>query len=137
MTDIAAALGLVQLERLPEFMQKRSANANFYNQHLSKLDWITTPYVPIDYQHVYHQYVIRVPSNVRDKLINYLGENQIKAAPTYPIIIPEQLFYQQKNYGDFPVAEKASQEVVCLPVHPKLSLQDLEKVVNVIARFNP
>lgn len=136
MTDIAAALGIVQLERLPEFMQKRKANVDFYNQHFSKIDWITVPYVPDGYQHVYHQYAVRVPGNIRDELIEYLNQNQIKAAPTYPTIIPEQLFYQQKNYGNFPVAKKASQEVVCLPVHPGLSQQDLIKVVDVISRFN-
>ncbi|MGD9152363.1 MAG: DegT/DnrJ/EryC1/StrS family aminotransferase [Gammaproteobacteria bacterium] len=136
MTDIAAALGIVQLERLPEFMQKRKANADFYNQHFDKIDWITVPHVSADCQHVYHQYVIRVPSNMRNKLIEYLDKNQIKAAPTYPTIIPEQLFYQSKSYGDFPAAKRASQEVVCLPVHPKLSRQNLIKVIDVISRFN-
>lgn len=137
LNDIAAALGIVQLERLPEFMQQRQANADFYNQHLSKIDWITVPYVPAGFKHVYHQYAIRVPSNIRNELIEYLDKNQIKAAPTYPTIIPEQLFYQQKKYGDFPVAKKASQEVVCLPVHQKVSQQDLIKVIDVISRFNP
>jgi dTDP-4-amino-4,6-dideoxygalactose transaminase len=135
-TDIAAALGIVQLKRLPEFITKRNVNADFYNQHLSKIDWVTTPYVPDGYHHVYHQYAIRVPGSIRNKLIKYLAENQIKAAPTYPIIIPEQSFYQQKGYGDFAVAKTASQEVVCLPVHTKLCQKDLARVVDAISRFN-
>ena len=61
MTELQAALGLAQLEKLESFTQRRIANATFLTQHLKGA--VQTPLVRPGYRHVYHQYTIRVPSN--------------------------------------------------------------------------
>ena len=58
MTDISAAIGLAQLNRIDEFNDKRIANAAYLNEGLKDVDGIITPYCQEDSKHVYHQYTI-------------------------------------------------------------------------------
>jgi perosamine synthetase len=134
MTDVHAAIGLAQLMKLPKFNQARQANAAFYNQNLKG---VITPTTPKGYEHVYHQYTIRVTDGRRDALIDYLRENGIGCGVYYPVPIHQQTYYTKELGYDqhLPEAEKAAAEVLSLPVHPALSQEDLEKVVETINRF--
>ena len=67
MTDIAAAIGLEQLKKLPEFNRKRRDNAKFYNEKLADVEGIEIPYVLSNAEHVYHQYTIKCEN--RDEVI--------------------------------------------------------------------
>lgn len=127
MTDITAAIGLEQLKKLPRFNEKRRQNAKYLDTHLSSVE---TPYVLPTAQHCYHQYTIK--SKQRDALIQHLKKNEIGFGIYYPK--PLHFFEHLKPYGhkDLKTVESLVNSVLSLPVHPALSEQDLEKIVQVI-----
>ncbi len=134
MTNIMAAIGRVQLRRLDELNSVRNTNAEYLSKELGKINGIETPYVAPDVKHVWHQYVIRVRGDTgvsRDDLKKYLAEKGIGTAIHYPIPIHQQPLYRQLGYPQdiCPNAIKASREVLSLPVHPLLSRDDLEYIV--------
>jgi perosamine synthetase len=136
MTDIAAAIGIAQLERLPSFNEARIKNASYLDKRLSGLKGIITPYVAKGAKHVYHQYTIRVTNESgyeRDAFAKMLNEKGIGTGIHYPIPLHKQVLYQNLGYKDkLPVAEKAAREVLSLPVHPSVSAKDLEYISETI-----
>jgi perosamine synthetase len=134
MTDVHAAIGLAQLKKLEGFNEARIANARYLTEHLKR---VVTPHVPQGHRHVFHQYTVRVPDGRRDALATHLRENGVGCGIYYPVPIHKQSYYtQQLGYDDsLPQAERASSEVLSLPVHPGLSREDLEKIVTVVNAF--
>jgi dTDP-4-amino-4,6-dideoxygalactose transaminase len=136
MTEVAAALGLAQLQKLDAFNERRRANARYLTEHLSG---VTTPREIPGRHHVYHQYTIRVSLPVRqagrgrDALLGYLRDRDIEAAVFYPLPVHKQPLYRGLGYRQrLPVAERLSREVLSLPVHPGLSREDLDAVVSAV-----
>lgn len=144
MTEMQAAIGLVQIERLEAFTERRIANAAFLTECLSNV--MQTPIAQRGYRHVYHQYTVRVPKK-RDEWVKKLQERGIGTGIHYPLTIPQQPFYSNSSHlfrvssprkttneelmtqrGHLPVAERAAQEVLSLPVHPALQMEDLKKI---------
>jgi len=134
MTDVHAAIGLAQLQKLERFNAARQANAAYLSAHLKVVE---VPYVPEGYTHVFHQYTVRVPDGRRDALLQHLTANGIGTGVYYPVPIHKQTFYvQQLGYNEtFPEAERAAAEVLSLPVHPALTQEDLETIVAVVNGF--
>jgi dTDP-4-amino-4,6-dideoxygalactose transaminase len=133
MTDLQAAIGEVQLERLPELTQNRVANAEFLTNRLHN---VTTPRPLPGRQHVYHQYTVRVRSN-RDGAARALAQQGIGTGIHYPRPIHRQPLYRNLGYTDsLPHAEQASREVLSLPVHPALDRWDLERIVDAVSRLS-
>jgi dTDP-4-amino-4,6-dideoxygalactose transaminase len=134
MTDIHAAIGLEQLKKLPEFNRKRQANAKYFNEHITG---VVTPLTPDGYEHVFHQYTIRVPDGKRDAMVDYLNVNGVGSGIYYPVPVHQQTLYTQDLGYDqtLPQAEKAASEVLSLPVHPALSDADLKKIVTTVNNF--
>lgn len=145
MTDLQAALGLVQLERLESLTCQRIANATFLTQHLAGI--VQTPVARSGYRHVYHQYTIRVPQ-ARDAWIHHLYQHGIATAVHYATPIHRQPFYQKQRAcwravsatstadAVLPVAEQMACEVLSLPVHPSLSTRELHTIVSEVLLCN-
>ncbi len=126
MTEIQAAIGQVQLGKLEQFIQSRRANAQYLTQRLKD---VIIPREAPACRHVYHQYVIRVPDG-RDRLAEQLRDRGIATGIYYPLPVHKQVAYQQLGYDHhLPVAERACREVLALPVHPALTREDLDKIV--------
>jgi len=134
MTDVHAAIGLAQLQKLDQFNAARIENAHYLSEHL---EGVITPVKPEGRTHVYHQYTIRVPDGRRDALIDHLHENDIGCGVYYPVPIHQQTFYTKElGYDEtHPAAEKACEEVISLPVHPALSQDDLDKIIETVNDF--
>ena len=137
MTNIVAALGRIQLRRLDELNKIRARNAEKLTRGLQGVKGITLPYVDPRVKHVWHQYVIRVEQDFplsRDELAEYLREKSIETAVHYPIPIHHQPLYKRLGYtqDECPNAIEASKRVLSLPVHPLLSDEDIEYIVNAI-----
>lgn len=124
MTNIAAAIGRVQLDRLPEYVEKRREHAARLDEVIEKTT-LTGPVEPDDRTHAYHQYTVR--SNDRETVREYLDEFGIDTAVYYPTPIHEQPPYADGDHKA-PVTEAAVDEVVSLPVHPQLSTDDLNDI---------
>lgn len=130
MTDIAAAIGLVQLKKLDDFNQKRIENAEYLTEHLKGISCIEPPFVSPQVKHVFHQYTVRVKDGKRNDVMNFLNQEGIGTGIHYPIPIYKQELYQNLGYNDkCPETEKATSEVLSLPVHPSLSVEELETIV--------
>ena len=135
MMDLQAAIALVQLDRIEGLTQNRIDNASHLTKELEKIDGITTPYVKPGARHVFHQYTIKVEDGFplsRDDLRAKLNERGVGSGVYYPKPLHLHKFYLEMGYkeGDFPVAEEMSEKVLSLPVHPDLTQEDLETIVN-------
>lgn len=136
MTDLAAAIGSVQLTKLDDFNAKRVANAKYLSANLQGLSWLETPYLPEECYHVYHQYTIKVEK--RDQFAKWLQEKGIGNSIVYPIPVHKQPFYQDIVGKDLvlPNAEAIAEKVISLPIHPALTQEQLEEIVKVIREFS-
>ncbi len=133
LTDILAAIGLVQLKKLEGFNNARRKNAAYLSANLRGVE---TPTERDSCYHVYHQYTVRVRNGQRDALLSHLREQGIGANVYYPTSIHQQPIYRKMGYREpLPKAEKASREVLSLPVHPALSEEELTKIVEAAASF--
>ena len=130
MTDIHAAIGRVQLTKVDAWTAKRQANAAFLD---ANLEGVTVPVVLKGAKHVYHQYTVRVPEDRDGFVAALMNEYQVGAGVYYPI--PNHRLPSLASYApglDLPQTEQAAREVVSLPVHPSLSLTDLERIVSAV-----
>lgn len=133
MTDIAAAIGVVQLKRLDGFNEKRIENAEYLTEHVRYIDGIEPPFVQDGVKHVFHQYTIRVGNGKRDELRNFLNNEGIGTGIHYPKPIYRQKLYENLGFtANCLEAEKAAEEVLSIPVNPELSARDLGKIVSVL-----
>ncbi|GIJ27829.1 aminotransferase DegT [Micromonospora qiuiae] len=128
MTDVAAAIGRVQLTQLAEWTEQRRANAKYLD---SKITGMVTPPVADAARHVYHQYTVRIRGD-RDAAQARLTELGIGNAVYYPTPIHRLKPYLgedgQPGPWELPETERAAAEVISLPVHPSLSPADLERI---------
>ena len=141
MTNIAAALGLAQLEKLEYMNKRRRENAQETTRILSNVEGIVPPTEKPWAWHVYHQYVIRVTSKFplsRDELSEKLREHGIGTAVHYPRTIPDQPLYKRLGIDcpkGCPEARKAAKEVLSLPVHPLVTVEQARYIAETIKRI--
>lgn len=131
--ELQAAFLRIKLKHIDEWNRRRCILAKRYNEALA--EYVRTPVINPDAQHVYHQYTIR--TNQRDSLRSFLGEQGIRTGVYYPLPLHLQPAYAHLGYrrGDFPNAEVASQEVLSLPIDPYLSDGEQEWVIKNVAKF--
>jgi UDP-4-amino-4,6-dideoxy-N-acetyl-beta-L-altrosamine transaminase len=130
-TDIQAALGLSQLDRLDEFIERRHTLASNYELLLAELPLIR-PYQRPDTRSAWHLYVVRVPGdtrNARGEVFAKLRENGILVNVHY-IPVHIQPYYRKLGFraGDFPEAESYYAEAISLPMFFGLSRDDQERI---------
>jgi dTDP-4-amino-4,6-dideoxygalactose transaminase len=130
MTDIHAAIGRVQLRKLPGWTATRQKNAEYLTANLKG---VVTPFIAPGTTHAFHQYTIRIEGNdaaKRDLFMTQIRERGIGCGVYYPT--PIHRLPSFKLTLDLPETEKVIKECVSLPVHPSLSKADLEKIVTVV-----
>ena len=135
MTDIAAAIGIEQLKKLPFFNEQRRKNALYLTKRLRLIQGLVVP--PINPKHVFHQYTIRVTTEfgkTRDELVQYLTDKGIGTAIFYPLPIHKQKAYSEYNQMTFPHTEKIALEVLSLPVHPFITEKDMDYIITTIEK---
>jgi dTDP-4-amino-4,6-dideoxygalactose transaminase len=132
--EIQAAILRVKLKYLDNWIERRIEIAKIYSEGLKDLD-VTVPEVKPYLRHVYHQYVIRTKH--RDELQEYLSNKGIGTAIYYPLPLHLQECYKDLGYreGDLPEAEKASKEVIALPMWPELTNEEVNYIVESIREF--
>ena len=136
---IQAAILLVKFKYLEKWTAERQRKAGRYQtlfqDLLSSVKGIKLPTVQYQNRHIFHQYVIRVPE--RDRLKQFLAEEGVGTDIYYPVPLHLQECYSFLKYrrGDLPVSEKASEEVLALPIYPELTEDHQKAVVNRIEAF--
>ncbi|WP_089724117.1 DegT/DnrJ/EryC1/StrS family aminotransferase [Candidatus Thiosymbion oneisti] len=133
MNDIASAIGLEQLKKLPGFVTRRKQIHEYYDQAFSAYSWLQLPPErPAHMESSYYFYWIQVRSDIRDKLAIYLRERDIYTTfRYYPL-------HWVKFYGaqiSLPNTEEAAEATLCIPIHQSLSNEDLDRVIKCVSDF--
>ncbi len=140
MDAVQAAVLLAKLPRLKSWNERRRAIAARYGELLSdavRAEKITLPVEAHGKRHVYHQYVVRVPD--RDAVRSRLSERGIATAVFYPVPLHLQECFAGLGYreGSFPQAEKASREVLALPIFAEMTDVEVERVAEALRKTLP
>lgn len=132
-SDIAAGIGLAQLSKLDKLQEYRKEIWNIYQQEFKKIDWIMCPYEANDNdKHSYFTYFIRVPE--RDKLAKYLFDNGIYTTLRYHPLHLNPLY---KSKSVLPNCCELNETGINIPLHPSLSMNDVDKIVEEIKKYRP
>ncbi len=132
---IQAIVLSAKLQKLADWNQARRANARRYDELLADVPGVTTVKEASYAQSVYHLYVILVDR--RDELQRFLADKGIATGLHYPVPLHLQQAYAHLGYqkGDFPVAEKAAERLLSLPMFPELKEEQIKYVVRSIQDF--
>lgn len=137
MTDAQAAVGLVQLKKLESFNQKRIAIAEQYCDGLRGIPGLTLPYASPENKHVFHVYcLLLTPEFSRSKedfMWDLYTRKQIKAWSHYmPIHLTTAYRKLGHGEGECPIAEKLFEQYVSIPIHPRMSDETVQYVIDSI-----
>lgn len=132
-SDLCAAVGLAQFHKLSASQHRRAALWNHYQQELAGIDWIDCPpEAQAGDRHSYFSYCVRILNGRRDELAQSLLQQGIYTTVRFHPLHMTQL------YGDgvkLPVSERLAEVALNLPLHPRLSDHDLERVIDALRRF--
>lgn len=134
MNEISAAIGLIQLKRLHEILEKRNTIARFYDSKLSELSGIEPLRIPSNVYSNYYKYITLLDREInRDELKQKLrSRGVICGGEVYWPPLHLQPLYRKvlgTKEGDFPVAEDVCRRMLCLPLHASMSTEDARYVV--------
>ncbi|HDQ00778.1 MAG TPA: DegT/DnrJ/EryC1/StrS family aminotransferase [bacterium] len=131
--DIVASVGLAQLKRLDDNQQYRAKIWQFYQHELASVGWLRTPVDAAENeQHSYFTYTIRVINNRRDELAKYLLDRGIYTTLRYE---PLHLLPIYKSQSKLPISEQLNEEALSIPLHPRLTENDVQYIVDNIKSF--
>ncbi len=136
MSEIQAAIGVVQLEKLPAFVAKRRANAQRLTKILAETERLQLPKETEDQQNSWYLYTVRLKDGVeaeRNKILEELEKKGIGAAAYYVHPVHTMPYYRE-TFGEckLPETEKAAQQVFSLPVHPGVSEEQVDYIGKVL-----
>ena len=135
MQPLQAIVATIELKKVDQIIKKRIKNANFLDKELSKNKNIQIPLRMKEHRETFALYMANFKQ--RDKLKKYLIENKIEVKTHYPIPLHLQKPSKKLGYkkGDFPIAEKQAKELLTLPVHQFLNVDQLKYMVKKIQDF--
>lgn len=135
---LQAAILIVKLKYLDEWIHKRIQNAKLYRKLFKEeglLEKISLP-VEKEKRHIYNQFVIKVREE-RDALKSFLNEKGIGSEIYYPVPLHNQACFKYLNYRseDFPISMEAASKTLALPIYPELTEDQIKYVVRIIKQF--
>lgn len=140
LTDLAAALGLAQLDRWPEFDARRGAIARRYDEAFTKFEGVAGPYAAPGVHHAWHLYTLRLdlePLTVdRARFLELLKAENIGTTVNF-IPVHKHPYYRDTlgfRTEDFPVAERVYPSIFTLPLYPRMTDGDVDDVVAAVAK---
>jgi perosamine synthetase len=138
LSNLLAALGISQLEKVEDIIRMRRKNANLMSEGLAKTPGLRVPSEPPSYRNIYQLYTITIEDErLRDGLMNHLTENGIMSKVYFK---PAHLtpFYKGRSGfcgGELPVTEKLSKKVLTLPMYPSLTGDNINCIIDHVNKF--
>jgi len=135
LSDINCALGIAQLSRIKEILEKREKIANMYNERLKNLSELGIPYIAPDIKTSWFVYAIRLKERYqkkdRDKILEKLRKRGIQCSDYFPPIHLQPFYRKIFGYklGNFPICETISQRTIALPFYNNLKEKEIDYVV--------
>lgn len=138
LSELHAALGIAQMERLTEILPRREQAADLYRAKLKRFGWIKLPHIDPRVSYMsWFVYVIQVSPDIRNQLIEYLLAQGISCKPYFtPIHL--QPFYQELfgfTKEDYPVTYYAGESCIALPFYTQLAEEEIDYIVDRLAAF--
>jgi dTDP-4-amino-4,6-dideoxygalactose transaminase len=132
---LQAAILSAKMVSLASWSAARRKNASYYDAAFADLDDVRTPTIDPANESIYNQYTLRVAK--RDGLQGHLRDKQIGTAIYYPLSLHLQPCFEYLGYkrGAFPESERATQEVISLPIYPELTQSQLDEVIDAVRSF--
>jgi perosamine synthetase len=147
MTDVAAAIGLSQLSRIDEATAARRRNAAILDRRLAEVDGLTPGRLTEGAQSAYHQYPIHIdptrfvrpddasrPDALRAEFIALLKAEGVLSAIHYPKSLTRQPMFEATVDEHPPVADRLAHELICVPIHQHLTVEQVERVGEALAK---
>jgi len=141
MPEVAAAIGLAQLSRLPQFLEVRRKNAEDLSDGLGGLEKLKLPIEPEGHRHSWYVYTVRLRganAGRRNRLVEKLREKRIGATVYYPMPIHLMPYYRERygyDRGVLPKTETAARQVFSLPVHPRVTRGDIDYMTAILKKI--
>jgi dTDP-4-amino-4,6-dideoxygalactose transaminase len=140
MFDLQAALALPQLSHLDDWQRRRETYTELYNQGFADIEGLQPLQVRPNRHSAYHLYVVMADSAKlglsRDELLNRIAAQGIGVGVHFRSLTVQK-FYREKygfHEGDFPVAERVSEQVLSLPLYPAMHESDVERVIRTVRK---
>jgi dTDP-4-amino-4,6-dideoxygalactose transaminase len=140
MTELAAAIGIAQLKKLPMFLERRRKNAQYLSEKLSVVGKIIAPKEPQGREHSWYLYTVRfrgANAGKRNKVVEKLRQKNIDATVFYESPVHTLPFYREivgARRTQVPETERAARQVFSLPIHPQLETDDLDYMLETLRR---
>lgn len=136
MSNITAALGIAQLNKIDKIVQMRRKNAAYLDARIKQdLPSIMVPNVPKGYYHLYQMYTIYVSDN-RNELMNHLANDGIMAKVYFPPVHLSHFYKNVLKYSpDLPVTEEVADHVLTLPMYPQLTEDEMDYMIDSMGTF--
>jgi dTDP-4-amino-4,6-dideoxygalactose transaminase len=144
MTDLQAAIGIVQLKKIDQFIQERQKWATYYAENLKEISWLRPQEIP-DYctQHAWQAYVCYVDPSTsplpRNDIMDILQQKGIATRPGTHAI--HMLSFYKDTYGihpdDFPGAKNCDQNTMAIPLHNRMTKEDFDYIIQALKSFEP
>lgn len=137
-TDLQCALGITQLSKLGRFKDRRREIVAAYNEAFAETEWLTTPFEREGLSSAFHLYVLLIDfQKIGKSRAEVMAELREKKIGTQVHYIPVHLQpYYQKTYGtrpgDFPIAEDYYEHCLSIPLYPKMSDEDVSRVISAV-----
>jgi dTDP-4-amino-4,6-dideoxygalactose transaminase len=140
-TDLQAALGLAQLDRLDEFKQRRDEIIDQYNAAFAEIEGVRTPPEPVDSDPMYHLYAVEIGESFgcdRKAFVNAMHDENIGVQVHYVPLHYHSYFQKEFGYerGQFPETEAVYEGLVSLPLHAEMDDADVDDVVTAVQRLS-
>jgi perosamine synthetase len=133
-SELNAALGIVQMDRIEEILEKRTNVARKYNERLKGVRGVKVPYIAQEVNKMsWFIYVVRIDENIdRNKVMQYLIDNGIGCRPYFTPVHLQPYIRELTGYknGDFPVTERVANSTIALPFFNKITDEQIDYVVS-------
>ncbi|MBJ7355227.1 MAG: DegT/DnrJ/EryC1/StrS family aminotransferase [Thermoleophilaceae bacterium] len=138
LSDVAAAIGVAQVEKLDEMLDARARVAGWYTELISELDGVTPPAADEGAaRRSWFVYVVQLPQGIdRDEVIGRLKSEGVSSKPYMPVIHLQPFYREKFGYapGDFPIAEDVAARSLALPFYPSMKRGEVERAVETLQR---
>jgi dTDP-4-amino-4,6-dideoxygalactose transaminase len=139
MTDLQAAMGLVQLKRLDEMLDRRRWLASRYSQRLSQLGWLVPPIESPECRHNFQSYMARLESNApfsRDRLMDELLSRGISTRRGIMAIHRESPYRDEKRNGRLPQTDLVTDTTIVLPLFHTMTEEEQDYVIECLEQIS-
>jgi perosamine synthetase len=139
MTDMQAALGLVQLQRLDEMIARRRYLASRYSEALAQFDWLVPPVEPAGSRHNFQSYMVRLKENApltRDQLMQEMLDRGISTRRGIMAIHREMPYSEERCTNRFPETDSVTSNCIILPLFHTMSEEDQDYVIDCVRQLS-